>query len=134
MLAAGVRLLALLFAASGCEWLKGEHVCERASCPDVADSGREICCAGSSDSDCAEDCVFRGGGVEFAIESRSQFAIRCTGSDDGDCGGEAVDVCEETQTDEGEGGCGRRIVCADGSCSPSCTSCTQGCCSSHGGC
>lgn len=34
----------------------------------------------------------------------------------------------------GGGGCGGTIVCNDGSCSPSCTTCSQGCCSSHGGC
>lgn len=31
-------------------------------------------------------------------------------------------------------GCGPYIVCNDGTCSPSCTSCSQGCCSSHDGC
>lgn len=30
--------------------------------------------------------------------------------------------------------CDDTIMCNDGTCSPSCTSCDQGCCSSHEGC
>lgn len=35
---------------------------------------------------------------------------------------------------DGGGGGGGYILCNDGTRSPSCTSCTSGCCSGHGGC
>lgn len=42
--------------------------------------------------------------------------------------------CSDLGDDDDGGSCGATIRCNDGSCSPSCTSCTSGCCSGHGGC
>ena len=47
------------------------------------------------------------------------------------------DFCQKAPSGGGGGGggdCPNCIICNDGTRSPSCTTCSQGCCSGHGGC
>lgn len=44
------------------------------------------------------------------------------------------EVCIPFDDDEDDDGGGGGILCNDGTRSPTCTTCSQGCCSSHGGC
>ncbi|MCA9489144.1 MAG: hypothetical protein KC621_04460 [Myxococcales bacterium] len=57
--------------------------------------------------------------------------------EDYDCKTEQCDQAEcvpNTHNDGGGGDGGGTIICNDGTRSPTCTSCSSGCCSGHGGC
>lgn len=73
-----------------------------------------------------DDCWFESGGKTYTCATSSNCDAAIDDLID--------DTCDFGSYDGGGGGGGGTIFCDDGTRSPSCTTCSQGCCSGHGGC
>lgn len=107
------------------------EVCKQCECTEFISSLQDDYCHSIAACECSDVIICTGNNKTWLEANREVFY--CSSSFDCDDAAYAAyeEVCFTSDSYSGSSG---NIICNDGTESPTCSTCSQGCCSGHGGC